>query len=117
MRLDDGRVVKATPTGKYEEWQRKTHKRIGSVGENEEELARQGSIEVTPFKNGLPTINGRVIAGRLVRSSMLLVSKRELISIFLVCCSLFFLSSFFLLSLFFLSSFFLLSFFVCVRFC
>jgi superfamily II DNA/RNA helicase len=65
LKLDDGRVVKAVPTGKYDEWRKKSHKRIGDVGENEQELMQAGTINAPATKDGLSVVRGRVVAGRL----------------------------------------------------
>jgi ATP-dependent RNA helicase DDX54/DBP10 len=64
LKLDDGRVVKAVPTGKYDEWQKKSHKRIGTVGESERELVEAGTINAPVSKDGFTVSRGRVVVGR-----------------------------------------------------
>jgi hypothetical protein len=41
LKLDDGRVVKAVPTGKYDEWQKKSHKRIGTSARTSRSWSRR----------------------------------------------------------------------------
>jgi superfamily II DNA/RNA helicase len=69
MKLDNGQTVDATPTGAYEQWQKKSHKRIGRTGESERELVDLGEIETPASKSGLTMMRGRVVTGRL-RSSL-----------------------------------------------
>lgn len=65
LRTDKGALVDAKPSGKYAEWTRKANKRIGTAGDDEEQLRQQGVLAEPTGVKGLAVMRGRVVGSRM----------------------------------------------------